>query len=153
MSLQVNKVTIAGNLTRDPQVRFLANENAVAQLGVATNRRWKDKDGNLKEEATFVDCEAWGRTAELIGQHFTKGSAIYLEGRLKLDSWEKDGQKHYKLKVIVDEVKFVESKRDGAPAATGSSAGTTADASSSNEPKPAPRPAGNTAAGHDEPPF
>lgn len=111
MSLNLNHVTLAGNLTRDPEVRFLANEQAVASFGLAINRRYKGKDGEKKEEATFVDCEAWGRTAELVGQYLTKGSPAYVEGRLKLDQWEdKDGQKRSKLKVVADSVQFLGSK-------------------------------------------
>lgn len=119
MSFNYNRVTIAGNLTRDPEVRFLAGERAVAHFGLAINRRWKDKDGQTQEEALFVDCEAWGRTAELVGQYLTKGSGAFIEGRLKLDAWEdKDGQKRSKIKVVADSVQFIGGKSDGAaPAA------------------------------------
>lgn len=118
MAVAFNKVILAGNLTRDPQVRFLANEQAVANFGLAINRRYKS--GNeMKEEVTFVDCEAWGRTAELVGQYLTKGRACLVEGRLKLDSWDdKDGQKRQKLKVVADSVQFLSFGKgeDGAPA-------------------------------------
>lgn len=119
MSFNYNRVTIAGNLTRDPEVRFLAGERAVAHFSLAINRRWKDKDGQAQEEALFVDCEAWGRTAELVGQYLTKGSGAFIEGRLKLDAWEdKDGQKRSKIKVVADSVQFIGGKSDGAaPAA------------------------------------
>ena len=111
MSLNINNVILAGHLTRDPEIRFLANENAVANFGIAVNRKFKDKDKNLAEEVTFIDCEAWGRTAELIGQYLTKGRPIYLEGRLKLDTWQdKDGQKRTKIKVVVDNVQFIGAK-------------------------------------------
>src|SRR5690242_4041623 len=125
MALQLNRVLLAGNLTRDPQVRFFANERAVADFGLAINRRYKTADGQMKEEVTFVDVEAWGRTAELVGQYLTKGRACFVEGRLRLDSWEdkKDGQKRSKLKVVADNVQFLDSNRDrgqgGAPAAEG----------------------------------
>lgn len=113
MALQLNNVALAGNLTRDPVVRYLANEQSVANFGLAINRKFKGADGQMKDDVTFVDCEAWGRTAEFIGQYLTKGKPVYLEGRLKLDTWEKDGQKHYKLKVVADRVQFTESKGDG----------------------------------------
>lgn len=117
MAVAINKVLLAGHLTRDPQVRFLANEKAVANFGLAINHRYKS--GNeMKEEVTFVDCEAWGRTAELVGQYLTKGRACFVEGRLKLDSWDdKDGQKRQKLKVVADSVQFLDSGKrgDGAP--------------------------------------
>lgn len=113
MSINLNRVTIAGNLVRDPQVRFLANDKAVASFGLAINNRFKSSDGTMKEDTTFVDIEAWGRTAELVGQYLTKGKACLIEGRLKLDTWEKDGAKHSKLKVVADNVQFLSAKEDG----------------------------------------
>ena len=107
----VNRVIIAGNLTRDPQVRFLANDKAVANFTIAINSKWKAGDGTLKEDVTFVDCEAWGRTAELVGQYLTKGAPALIEGKLRLDTWEKDGVKHSKLKVVAESVQFLSSKR------------------------------------------
>lgn len=145
MSLNINNVILAGHFTRDPQVRFLANENCVASFGLAVNRRFKGSDGQPKEEVTFIDCEAWGRTAELIGKYLAKGSAAYVEGRLKLDTWEKDGQKHYKLKVVVDTVQFVGPPKTQAGAG-GSPAGEPAGAAGST------KPVGRTV-GDDEPPF
>ena len=162
MAVSLNRVILAGNLTRDPQVRFLANEQAVANFGLAVNRRFKGSDGQMKEETTFVDIEAWGRTAELVGQYLTKGRACFIEGRLKLDSWDdKDGQKRQKLKVVADNVQFMDSGNrgdrpaSGAPGATagdsgndegGSSAPASPSASASSA-KAAPAPA------DDEPPF
>ena len=143
MSFNYNRVTIAGNLTRDPEVRFLAGERAVAHFGLAINRRWKDKDGQAQEETLFVDCEAWGRTAELVGQYLTKGSGAFIEGRLKLDAWEdKDGQKRSKIKVVADSVQFIGGKSDGA-------------APAAEAPRAPTRPAAvrGPAALDDEPPF
>lgn len=113
MSISVNRVIIAGVLGRDPQVRFLANEKAVASFSIAVNERFKDKNGEAKESTTWVDCEAWGRTAELVGQYLTKGKACLIDGRLKQDSWEKDGVKHTKLKVVAESVQFLGGKSDG----------------------------------------
>jgi single-strand DNA-binding protein len=116
MSMNLNKVMLAGNLTRDPQVRFLANERAVADFGLAMNQRWKDKQtGDLKEEATFVDVECWGKTAELVGQYLTKGRACYIEGHLKLDQWDdkESGKKRSKLKIVADSVQFLGGKGAG----------------------------------------
>jgi single-strand DNA-binding protein len=155
MALQLNRVLLAGNLTRDPQVRFFANERAVASFGLAINRRYKTADGQQKEEVTFVDCEAWGRTAELVGQYLTKGRSCFIEGRLRLDSWEdkKDGQKRSKLVVVADNVQFLDSNRDrgqgGAPASGEASGGDDADAPAAPS-KPAAAP---SAASDDEPPF
>ncbi len=114
MPANYNRVIIAGNLTRDPEVRFLANEKAVCNLGMAINRRYRGKDGETQEETTFVDVEAWGRTAELVGQYLTKGRGALVEGRLKLDAWEdKDGNKRSKIKVVADSVQFLDSRGAG----------------------------------------
>jgi single-strand DNA-binding protein len=156
VALSLNKVVLAGNLTRDPQVRFFANERAVADFGLAINRKFKDKDGQLKEETTFVDIEAWGRTAELVGQYLTKGRACYVEGRLRLDSWEdkKDGSKRSKLKVVADNVQFLDSGRGGDRAAGGGGGDEVDVGDTGGAPAPAPsRPSAPAPALDDEPPF
>ncbi len=121
MAININKVLLGGNLTRDPEVKFTASNQAICNFGVATNRRWKSPEGELKEEVTFVDCEAWGKTAEFIGKYFTKGRPIFIEGRLKLDEWtdKATNQKRSKLRVTVDNAQFVDSK----PGAGGGAAG------------------------------
>ncbi len=154
--MQLNRVMLAGNLTRDPQVKVLANERAVAQFGLAINRRFKGADGQLKEEVTFVDIEAWGRTAELVGQYLTKGRACFVEGHLRLDSWDdkKDGQKRTKLKVVADNVQFLDSRGDRAKAAGATEGGAASDASAPDVPAPArPSPPSPAEGGDDEPPF
>lgn len=112
----VNIVILAGNLTRDPQVRNLANEKQVANFGLAVSRKFKGADGEMKEETTFVDIEAWGRTAELVGQYLSKGKQALVEGRLKMESWDDktSGQKRSKIVVVADQVTFL-----SAPAAGG----------------------------------
>lgn len=111
MSANYNRVIIAGNLTRDPELRSLANETAVVNFSLAVNRRYKGGDGEMVEETTFVECEGWGRTAELVGQYLTKGSSALVEGRLKLDRWEdKDGNKRSQLRVVADSVQFLGGK-------------------------------------------
>jgi single-strand DNA-binding protein len=115
----VNKVILIGNLTRDVEVKNLSSGTAVAQIGLAINREWKDKDGEKKEEVTFVDCEAWGKTAEIMAKYLAKGKPVFIEGRLKLDSWEKDGEKRSKIKVVVESFQFLGSGKgsdDAAPA-------------------------------------
>ncbi len=110
MSLNLNHVVLAGHLTRDPELRQIGADRVVANTGIAINRRWKDQaTGEQREEATFIDIEAWGRTAELMGQYLKKGSAAYIEGRLKLDTWDdkESGQKRSKLKVVADSVQFL----------------------------------------------
>jgi len=103
---------LMGNLTRDPELRFTPNNNtAVAQIGLAINHQWKDPQGEKKEEVTFIDCEAWGKTAEVLNQYLRKGKPVYVEGRLKLDQWEdKDGNKRSKLKVVIESFQFIDSK-------------------------------------------
>ena len=109
-----NRVILMGNLTRDPELRNLGNDNHVAGFGLAVNRRFKDKNGERQEEVTFVDVECWGKTAELVAQYLTKGRAALIEGRLKLDQWEdKDGGKRSKIKVVAEVVQFLGSRDDG----------------------------------------
>jgi single-strand DNA-binding protein len=155
MSLNYNRVMIAGNLTRDPQVRFFANERAVANFGLAINRRFKGADGAMQEETTFVDVEAWGRTAELVGQYLTKGKPCFIEGRLKYDTWEdKDGQKRNRLKVVADSVQFTEPRARGA--GQPGEGGPAPEAGEPSAPASGPAPAARPAApppGDDEPPF
>ncbi len=106
--MNLNQVHLAGNLTRDPQVRTLAGDRTVTDFGLAINRRWKNADGETKEEVTFIDCECWGRVAEVVGQYCLKGSGVYVGGRLKLDSWQdKQGQKRSRIKVLAETVQFL----------------------------------------------
>ena len=86
-----NKVILAGNMTRDPQLSHTPSQTPVVDFGLAINRKWKGKDGQESEEACFVDCRAFGRTAEVINQYTSKGKPILVDGRLHFSSWEKDG--------------------------------------------------------------
>lgn len=107
MTLNLNNVHLAGRLTRDPEVKPIGNDNFVAHMGMAINRRFKDK-----EEVTFVDVTAFGRTAENCGQYLHKGSAVYIEGYLKLDEWKtKEGQARQMLKVVANTVQFLDPKK------------------------------------------
>jgi single-strand DNA-binding protein len=109
-----NKVLLMGNITRDIELKHTSSNQAVATIGLAVNRRYKTKEGEDREDTTFVDCEAWGRTAEVIHQYFGKGKPIFVEGRLKLDQWEdKDGKKQSKLRVVIEGFEFVESRGGG----------------------------------------
>ncbi|MDG2054193.1 MAG: single-stranded DNA-binding protein [Phycisphaerales bacterium] len=107
-----NRVMLMGNLTRDVELKYTPSNQAVANIGLAVNRRYKTKDtGEQREETTFVDCEAWGRTAEVMNQYLAKGRPVFIEGRLKLDSWQdKDGGNRSKLKVVVENFQFVDSR-------------------------------------------
>jgi single-strand DNA-binding protein len=110
-----NKVLLMGNLTRDPQLKYLPNQTAVVEFGVACNRKYKTQSGEQREEVTFVDCSAFARTAEVINQYFTKGKPIFIEGRLKFDQWEdkQGGGKRSKLSVHVDNFQFIGGKDGG----------------------------------------
>jgi len=138
-----NKVILAGNLTRDPELRYTPKGTAIARIGMAINRTWKSETGENKEEVTFVDADAFGRTAEVIGQYLKKGRPILIEGRLKLDQWEDKNtkQKVSKLRVVVEGFQFLDSGRgDGAPG-EGSRNRSSAPAQSAPEPAGAEAPA------------
>jgi single-strand DNA-binding protein len=123
-----NKVILAGNLTRDPELRYTPKGTAVARLGVAINRRWKSETGEMKEEVTFVDVDAFGKTAETIAQYLKKGRPILIEGRLRYDTWDdkQTNQKKTKLGVVMETFQFLDSGRandgGGAPPAAPRSA-------------------------------
>jgi single-strand DNA-binding protein len=126
-----NKVILAGNLTRDPELRYTPKGVAIAKIGLAINRSWKSESGETREETTFVDVDAFGRQAETIGQYFKKGRPILIEGRLKYDQWDdkQTGQKRSKLGVVLEGFQFMDSGRGdgggggggGAPRPGGSS--------------------------------
>jgi single-strand DNA-binding protein len=113
MAGSYNKVLLMGNLTRDIELRHTPGNQAVANVGLAVNRRYTTNDGEKREEVTFVDCEAWGKTAETMQKYLKKGRPVFIEGRLKLDQWEKEGQKFSKLKVVVDNFQFIDSGQGG----------------------------------------
>src|SRR5271156_1134227 len=114
-----NKVILAGNLTRDPELRYTPKGSAVAKLGMAVNRTWKSEAGESKEEVSFIEIEAFGRQAEVIAQYMRKGRPLLVEGRLKQDTWEDKTthQKQSKLKVVLESFSFIDSKgpEGGAP--------------------------------------
>jgi single-strand DNA-binding protein len=107
-----NRVVLVGNITRDIELRYIASGMAVTDLGLAVNDRVK-KDGQWVEETTFVDITLWGRTAEIANEYLSKGSNVLIEGRLKLDTWETDGQKRSKLKVIGERMQMLGGKGGG----------------------------------------
>ena len=109
-----NRVILMGNLTRDPELRYLPSNMPVVGIGLAVNERWKNKQsGEWEERANFIDCEAFGRTAEVINQYFSKGRPIMIEGKLRLDQWQsQDGQNRSKLKVVIDSFEFVGGRGD-----------------------------------------
>jgi single-strand DNA-binding protein len=132
----MNRVFLMGNLTRDPEVRYLPSGQAVAELRLAVNRKYKTQSGEEKEDTCFVDVNAWGRTAEVCGQYLSKGSSLLVEGRLKYDEWEKDGKKNSKLRVVADHVEFMGAPRRNAEVSDGPG-----DEASAARPASAPPPA------------
>jgi len=111
----LNKVLLIGRLTRDPEMRNLPSGTAVVSFGLAVNRSYTNKNTNERvEETCFVDVDAWGKTGEVIARFMKKGRQIFIEGRLKLDTWEREGQKHSKLKIVAEGFQFIDGDgRDG----------------------------------------
>jgi len=105
-----NRVILMGNLTRDPELRYLQSGMAVAEIGLAVNDRRKNQNGEWIDETTFVDITLWGRTAEVVCEYCSKGRPLFVEGRLKYETWETDGQKRSKLKVVGDRIQLIGSK-------------------------------------------
>ncbi len=109
-----NKVIMAGNLTRDPQLSYLPSQTPVVEFGLATNRRWRGANGEQREETCFVDCRCYGKQAETFNQYMSKGRSVLIEGRLQFDTWEgPDGQKRSKHRVIVERFTFLGGSRGG----------------------------------------
>ena len=108
-----NRVILMGNLTRDIELRYTPAGTPVTEVGLAVNDRRKNQNGEWIDETTFVDITFWGRTAEVASEYLSKGSPVFVEGRLKLDTWEKDGQKNYKLRVVCDRMQLLGSRGEG----------------------------------------
>jgi single-strand DNA-binding protein len=98
----LNKVLLIGNLGRDPEMRSLPSGQPVANFSLATSRRWKDRDGNKKEDTEWHNIVVFGKQAEIAGQYLNKGKQVYIEGRIQTRNWEKDGVKHYRTEIICD---------------------------------------------------
>ena len=108
----LNRVFLIGNLTRDPQLSYLPSGTPVAEFGLATNRRWRGTDGEMKEETCFIDCKAFGKTGETISQYLSKGRSMFVEGRLQFQQWTaQDGSKRSKHVVTVEQFQFLDSRR------------------------------------------
>jgi single-strand DNA-binding protein len=114
----MNVTIVSGNITADPELRFLPSGSGVCQFTVANNRKWKDRDGQLKEEVSFLGVQAFGKQAETIAQYFKKGSPILVSGRLRQESWEdkQTGKKQSKTLIVMESFEFME--RGGSRAAT-----------------------------------
>ena len=116
-----NRVILVGNLTRDVEIRYTPSQLAVTEIGLAVNDRVK-KQGEWVDEATFVDITLFGRTAEVAGEYLSKGSPVLIEGRLKLDQWEQEGQKRYKLKVVGEKMQMLGGRSGGSGSGGGNRA-------------------------------
>jgi single-strand DNA-binding protein len=118
-----NQVTLMGNITRDPQLKQLPSQSVVVEFGLACNRKFKTADGEEREETAFIDCAAFGKQAEVIHQYCQKGKPLFVQGRLKYDTWEdkNSGGKRSKLSVVVEQFQFVGS-RDGSGSYPGAAA-------------------------------
>lgn len=139
-----NKVILVGNLTRDPQVRYTPGGSAVAEVGLAVNRSWFDKNSNSrKEETTFVDVTLWGRTAEVASEYLTKGRSVLIEGRLQLDQWDdkESGQKRSKLKVVGENMTMLGGRGESGGGGGGQSGGGYSQAGNAPSQGGAPSPA------------
>lgn len=120
----LNKVMLIGNLTRDPEVAYLASGTPVAKIGLAVSRKYMTASKETKEEVCFVNVVVWGKQAEACGQYLAKGRSIFVEGRLQYEEWEKDGQKRNALKVVAERVQFLGSPKGAeSRSETGESAG------------------------------
>jgi single-strand DNA-binding protein len=108
-----NRVILVGNLTRDPELRYIPSGTAVTEVGLAVNDRRKGANGEWIEETTFVDVTLWARTAEVASEYLSKGSSVLIEGRLKYDAWEKEGKKFSKLRVVGEKMQMLGGKGSG----------------------------------------
>ncbi|HEV8607284.1 MAG TPA: single-stranded DNA-binding protein [Tepidisphaeraceae bacterium] len=132
-----NKVILVGNLTRDPQLRYLPSQMAVVDIGLAVNHKWKTAQGEDREEVCFVDCSAFGKQAEIINQYCQKGRPLLVEGRLKYETWEdkQGGGKRSKHKIVIEGFQLLGGRQDGGGGGAGGAP------SEEGESHPAPRPA------------
>jgi single-strand DNA-binding protein len=124
--MYLNKAMIYGNLTRDPELKALPSGMNVCSMSVATNRVYKDRDGNKQENVDYHNIVVFGNQAENSAKYLTKGNGVYVEGRLQTRSWEKDGQKQYRTEIVADRVQFGPKNGSGGPAPANDSASTPA---------------------------
>lgn len=111
--MNFNRILLMGRLTRDVQISFTPNQTAVAEFGMATNRRWKSQGGDEKEEVLYVDCVMFGKRAEVLNRYIGKGDPLFVEGRLKLDQWTtQEGLNRSKIRVIVENFEFISTNEN-----------------------------------------
>jgi len=154
-----NRVILAGNLTRDPELTYTPSNTPICKFGMAINRRWRGQDGNSREETCFVDCTAFGRQAETINQYMSKGRPLLIEGRLNYSQWTgQDGQKRSKLAVVVETFQFLGGRPEGGggapvPARSAPRSAPSAVPMDSEPPPPEPDDFGPPPGGEDPIPF
>ena len=142
-----NRVVLVGNLTRDPELRYISSGTAVTEIGLAVNDRRKNQSGEWVDETQFIDITLWGRTAEVASEYLSKGSSVLIEGRLKLDRWEKDGQKNSKLRVVGEKMQML-GGRSGSGSGGGGPSPSSSSPSSSSPSSSTPRAASGSVAEH-----
>ena len=139
----VNKVILIGNLGQDPEVRYMANGNAVANMTVATSESWKDQQGQQHERTEWHRCVMYRRLAEIAGEYLKKGSKVYLEGRLQTREWQdQQGGKHYTTEIIIGEMQMLDGRTAG-----------TRPPAQANSPDASPQPSANSRTTSDPPPM
>jgi len=124
--MYLNKAMVYGNLTRDPEMKALPSGMNVTSFSLATNRRFKDRDGNYKDAVDYHNITVFGRQAETVNQYLKKGAGAFVEGRLQTNSWEKDGVKQYRTEIVADRVQFGPRSDGGGAGAPGTGAASTA---------------------------
>ena len=147
-----NRVVLVGNLTRDVELRYTGQGTAVTELGMAVNDRRKNQSGEWVDETTFVDVTLWARTAEVAAEYLGKGSSVLIEGRLKLDKWESDGQSRTKLRVVGERMQMLGSGRGGGSRG-GSQQQNSVDQGGFQQAAPAAAPQNSGGAADDDIPF
>lgn len=143
----LNRVLLIGNLTRDPELRVTPKGSSICQFGLAVNRTFKDGSGQQREETTFIDVEAWGRQGEVISKYCTKGRPLFVEGRLRFDSWEDKNtqQKRSRLSVVLENFQFIGGRNDE----QGSGPSSSSDSDTYERSSPPPRSPKSTPAADD----
>jgi len=115
MAKSVNKVILLGNIGKDPEVKYTPQGTAVAKFSLATNERWKDKDGEWQERTEWHNITCWKRLAEIAGEYLSKGDKVYIEGSIRTDSWEDDQQnKHYMTHIVALDIVMLSTKKGAA---------------------------------------
>ena len=148
-----NKVVLMGNLTRDPELRTTPSGQNVTSFSLAVNRSWKNAQGETQEAVDYIDCNVWGKPAEIVNQYMKKGSGILVSGRLQQRSWEQEGQKRSKVEVVVEDFNFVGGDRDGGSGGSSSSSASTSAPAASKKSEPVVEDIGDEPINLDDIPF